>query len=34
MWVMYRCSTQPPPGERRDDDGCDFMLDLKEVVTG
>ena len=34
VWVMYRCSTQPPPGERRGDDVCDFMMDLKEVVTG
>ncbi len=33
-WVMYRCSTQPPPGERRDDDVCGFMVDFKEVVTG
>ena len=30
--VMYRCSTQPPPGERRGGDVCDFMLDLKETV--
>lgn len=29
-WVMYRCSTQPPPGERRCDDVCDFMVDFKE----
>lgn len=34
MWVMYRCSTQPPPGERRGDDVCGFTMDLKEVVTG
>ncbi len=32
VWVMYRCSTQPPPGERRGDDVCDFMMDLKETV--
>lgn len=30
VWVMYRCSTQPPPGERRGDGVCDFMMDLKE----
>ncbi len=30
MWVMYRCSTAPPPGKLRPDDVCDFMLDLKE----
>lgn len=30
-WVMYRCSTQPPPGQsRRSADTCDFMMDLKE----
>lgn len=29
-WVMYRCSTAPPPGTLRGDDVCDFMLDLKE----
>jgi len=29
-WVMYRCSTQPPPGEFRPNDVCDYMLDLKE----
>lgn len=33
VWVMYRCSTQPPPGRRRDPDGCAFMLDLKEEVA-
>ena len=29
-WVMYRCSTAPPPGTLRPDGVCDFMLDLKE----
>lgn len=29
-WVMYRCSTVPPPGTVRPDGACDFMLDLKE----
>jgi hypothetical protein len=29
-WVMYRCSTAPPPGNLRGDDTCDYMLDLKE----
>jgi hypothetical protein len=29
-WVMYRCSTAPPPGTRRPDGVCDFMTDLKE----
>ena len=30
VWVMYRCSTAPPPGQPRGDDVCDFMIDLKE----
>jgi len=30
MWVQYRCSTQPPPGQRRPDDVCDYAEDLKE----
>lgn len=29
-WVMYRCSTQSPPGTRSPDGACDFMMDLKE----
>ena len=29
-WVMYRCSTAPPPGTLRPDGVCDYMLDLKE----
>jgi hypothetical protein len=29
-WVMYRCSTQPPPGTLRPDDVCDFMVDFIE----
>ena len=29
-WVMYRCSTQPPPGKLRRAGGCDFMIDLVE----
>lgn len=29
-WVMYRCSTAPPPGQLRPKDACDFLLDLKE----
>ena len=29
-WVMYRCSTQPPPGTPRSEDQCDFMLDRFE----
>lgn len=29
-WVMYRCSTVPPPGQLRPDGACDFMLDCKE----
>lgn len=29
VWVMYRCSTAPPPGQLRGD-ACDFMMDLKE----
>jgi len=29
-WVMYRCSTQPPPGTPRPPGCCDFMCDLKE----
>jgi len=29
VWVMYRCSTAPPPGQLRGN-ACDFMLDLKE----
>lgn len=28
-WVQYRCSTQPPPGERRPG-VCDFMVDLTD----
>lgn len=28
-WVMYRCSTAPPPGTPRGN-ACDFMTDLKE----
>lgn len=32
VWVMYRCSTQPPPGQKRDSKGCAFMLDLKEMI--
>lgn len=30
VWVMYRCSTAPPPGELRPESACGFMLDLKE----
>ena len=30
VWVMYRCSTAPPPGQPRGDDVCNFMIDLKE----
>jgi hypothetical protein len=29
-WVMYRCSTAPPPGQLRPESACDFMLNLKE----
>ena len=29
VWVMYRCSTAPPPGTPRGA-ACDFMADLKE----
>jgi hypothetical protein len=29
-WVMYRCSTVPPPGEVQPEGACDFMTDLKE----
>lgn len=28
-WVMYRCSTAPPPGQPRGG-ACDFLADLKE----
>jgi DNA-directed RNA polymerase subunit M/transcription elongation factor TFIIS len=28
-WVMYRCSTAPPPGNHRGD-ACDFMVDYVE----
>jgi len=30
VWVMYRCSTQPPPGDPRPTGACDFMIDIKE----
>jgi len=30
VWVMYRCSTQPPPGSIRPDGVCDFMSDYVE----
>jgi hypothetical protein len=30
VWVMYRCSTAPPPGTLRPESACDFMVDLKE----
>lgn len=30
IWVMYRCSTQPPPGQERGKGACDYMLDLRE----
>lgn len=30
VWVMWRCSTQPPPGKPRTDGMCDFMVDMKE----
>ena len=30
VWVQYRCSTQPPPSQRRPVGVCDFMADLKE----
>lgn len=33
-WIMFRCSTQPPPGERRREGACDFMLDLKLPLKG
>lgn len=29
-WVLYRCSTQPPPGQLRGDGVCDYMCDLAE----
>lgn len=29
-WVQYRCSTQPPIGQVRPPDVCDFMVDLVE----
>ena len=29
-WVQYRCSTAPPPGERRPDGVCDLMIDIRE----
>ena len=29
-WVMYRCSTAPPPGRLRPESACDYMLDVKE----
>jgi hypothetical protein len=29
-WVMYRCSTAPPPGIVRPNSACDFMVDFKE----
>jgi len=30
VWVMYRCSTAPPPGTLRPESACDFMVDFKE----
>jgi hypothetical protein len=30
VWVQYRCSTQPPPGQRRLANACSYMIDLKE----
>lgn len=30
IWVQWRCSTQPPPGNVRSPGTCNFMLDLKE----
>ena len=29
-WVMYRCSTAPPPGQLRPAGVCDYMVDLLE----
>jgi hypothetical protein len=34
VWVMFRCSTQPPPGQQRPEGVCDFMLDLKMPLKG
>ena len=31
-WFMYRCSTQPPPGQFRDPGVCDFMMDQLEAT--
>lgn len=33
-FVMYRCSTQPPPGTLRPKKCCDFMVDLLEPGQG
>jgi hypothetical protein len=30
VWVAYRCSTAPPPGQERPRGACDFMIDIKE----
>lgn len=30
VWVVYRCSTAPPPGNLRPDSVCDFMVNFKE----
>lgn len=31
LFVMYRCSTQPPPGTLRGPEACTFMIDIFEV---
>lgn len=33
VWVQYRCSTQPPPGQVRPAGVCNFMLDIVEGET-
>ena len=33
-FVMYRCSTQPPPGTLRNPKGCLFMVDYQEPRQG
>jgi hypothetical protein len=33
QWVMYRCSTQSPPGSSIRTSACDFMLDRFEEMA-
>ena len=34
VWIMFRCSTQPSPGQCRPEGVCGFMLDLKMPLKG